>query len=239
MYLPLIALITLAVVGAMQALRWLETEPMRRTEAGPAKAGHDVARKGAGRYVARGAVAAVCVVLTLLTVGRNREYSTTLGLWQTVVDRWPSGRAFYNLGTALKAAGLQAQAVESYQRAVDQTPEAHYALGFELLSQGKYAEALEHYREFIRLKPEDANVPRAYHQIGRTLLAQGQRDEAIVAFRDVLARWTNDPDALAGIADTLLAQDKLAEAAAASDASGAATVIDPAHAPVTRQVGEA
>ena len=215
MYLPLIALITLAVVGAMQALRWLETEPMRRTEAGPAKAGHDVARKGAGRYVARGAVAAVCVVLTLLTVGRNREYSTTLGLWQTVVDRWPSGRAFYNLGTALKAAGLQAQAVESYQRAVDQTPEAHYALGFELLSQGKYAEALEHYREFIRLKPEDANVPRAYHQIGRTLLAQGQRDEAIVAFRDVLARWTNDPDALAGIADTLLAQDKLAEAAAA------------------------
>ncbi len=193
MYLPLIALITLAVLGAMQALRRLEKEPMRRT-------------------VARGAVAAVCVVLALLTVGRNREYATTLGLWQTVVARWPNARAFYNLGTELKAAGLQAQAVESYQRAVPGSADAHYALGFELQSQGKFDEALEHYREFLRLKPEDINAPRAWHQIGRTLLAQGKRDDAIAAFREVLARKPNDPDALAGIADTLLAQDKLAEA---------------------------
>jgi len=215
MYLPLIALITLAVVGAMQALRRLETESMRRTDAGPAKAGHYVARQGAGQYVARGAVAAVCVVLALLTVGRNREYSTTLGLWQTVVERWPNARAFYNLGTELQAAGLQAQAVESYQKALPGSADAHYALGFELQGQGKYDEALAQYREFLRLKPEDVNAPRAWHQIGRTLLAQGKRDEAMAAFREVLTRKPNDPDALAGIADTLLAQDKLAEAAAA------------------------
>lgn len=196
MYLPLIALITLAVVGAMQALRRLETESMRQN-------------------VARGAVAAVCVVLALLTVGRNREYSTTLGLWQTVVERWPNARAFYNLGTELQAAGLQAQAVESYQKALPGSADAHYALGFELQGQGKYDEALAQYRAFLRLKPEDVNAPRAWHQIGRTLLAQGKRDEAIAAFREVLTRKPNDPDALAGIADTLLAQDKLAEAAAA------------------------
>ncbi len=196
MYLPLIALITLAVVGAMQALRRLETESMRQN-------------------VARGAVAAVCVVLALLTVGRNREYSTTLGLWQTVVERWPNARAFYNLGTELQAAGLQAQAVESYQKALPGSADAHYALGFELQRQGKYDEALAQYRAFLRLKPEDVNAPRAWHQIGRTLLAQGKRDEAIAAFREVLTRKPNDPDALAGIADTLLAQDKLAEAAAA------------------------
>lgn len=196
MYLPLIALLTLAVVGAMQALRQLETESMRKS-------------------VSTGAVAVVCVVLALLTVGRNREYSTTLGLWQTVVARWPNARAFYNLGTELQAAGLQAQAVESYQKALPGSADAHYALGFELQGQGKYDEALAQYREFLRLKPEDVNAPRAWHQIGRTLLAQGKRDEAIAAFQEVLARKANDPDALAGIADTLLAQDKLTEALAA------------------------
>jgi len=206
MYLPLIALITLAVLAAMQAIARLETEVMRKTDPGPAKAGH---------YVARGATAAVCVVLALFTVARNREYGSTLGLWQTVVDRWPNARAFYNLGTELKAAGLQAQAVESYQRALPDSVDARYALGFELQSQGKLDEALEHYREFLRLKPEDINAPRAWHQIGRVLLAQGKRDEAIAAFREVLARKANDPDALAGIADTLLAQDKLADAVTA------------------------
>ncbi len=206
MYLPLIALITLAVFGAVQALRRLETEAVRKTDPGPAKAGH---------YVTRGAVAAVCVVLALFTVARNREYANTLGLWQTVVDRWPNARAFYNLGTALQAAGLQPQAVESFQRALPGSADAHYALGFELQAQGKLDEALEHYREFLRLKPEDINAPRAWHQIGRVLLAQGKRDEAIAAFREVLARKANDPDALAGIADTLLAQDKLADAVTA------------------------
>lgn len=199
MYLPLIAVITLAVLAALQALRRLETEPMRRN-------------------VSRGAVVAVCVALALLTVGRNREYATTLGLWQTVVERWPSARAFYNLGTELKAAGLQAQAVESYQKALPGSADAHYALGFELQAQGKLDEALEHYREFLRLKPEDINAPRAWHQIGRALLTQGKRDEAIAAFREVLARKANDPDALAGVADTLLAQDKLAEAVGAYQA---------------------
>ncbi len=196
MYLPLIALITLAVVSARQALRQLETESMRKR-------------------VATGAVAAVCVVLAVLTVERNREYSTTLGLWQTVVARWPGGRAFYNLGTELQAAGLQAQAVESFQKALPGSADAHYALGFELQTQGKYDEALTHYREFLRLKPDDINAPRAWHQIGRTLLAQGKHDEAIAAFREVLARKANNPDALAGIADSLLAQDKLADAVTA------------------------
>ena len=140
------------------------------------------------RTVARGAVAALCVVLALLTVQRNREYTSTLALWQTVVDRWPHPRAFYNLGVELQAAELQAQAVESYRKAIPGSADAEYALGFELQAQGKYDEALQHYREFLRLKPEDVNAPRAWHQIGRTLLAQGKRDEAIAAFREVLAR---------------------------------------------------
>lgn len=196
MYLPLMALITMAVLIALRALERLETESMRKS-------------------ITKTAVAAVCVALALLTVERNREYATGPGLWQTVVDRWPTSRAFYNLGVELQAAGQQAQAAESYQRALPGSADAHYALGFELQAQEKYDEALQHYREFVRLKPEDVNVPRAWHQIGRTLLAQGKRDEALAAFREVLARRASDPDALAGVADTLLAQDKLTDAVAA------------------------
>ncbi len=218
MYLPLMALITLAVVAVMLALRRLETEPMRKTASRPAEAGHYAAGPQAGHYVARGTVAVVCVVLALLTVGRNREYSTTLGLWQTVVERWPNARAFYNLGVELQAAGLQAQAVESFQKALPGSADAHYALGFELQAQGKFDEALVQYREFLRLKPDDINAPRAWHQIGRTLLVQQKHDEAMQAFREVLSRKANDPDALAGIADTLLAQDKLTEAVGAYQA---------------------
>lgn len=199
MYVPLIGLLALAVLAAFRGLARLENQQMRTT-------------------LARGSLAAIGVVLALLTVGRNREFATPVTIWQTVVERWPNGRGFYNLGVALAASGQQEPAVRAYERALPGSADAQYALGFQLQQEGKYDEALQHYREFIRLRPEDANVPRAYHQIGRTLLAQGKRDDALEAFREVLARKPADPDALAGIADTLLAQEKLSEAVAAYQA---------------------
>ena len=96
MYLPLIPLITIAVFG-IRALAGVVT-PRRQ------------------RLTMTVAVIAATGVLAARTIQRNREYTTPLGLWQTVVDRYPTGRAHYNLGIELKAAGRRAEAIEQYRR---------------------------------------------------------------------------------------------------------------------------
>jgi tetratricopeptide (TPR) repeat protein len=195
MFLPLAALLVLGCVGAARLL----------------------ARAAAARQprVGLAAAAAVAVLFVALTAQRNTEYATAISIWQTVVDRWETGRAHYNLGIELRAAGRRADAIAAFERALADTPDAHYALGFERQNDQRFDEAAEHYRTYIRLRPMDANVVRAYHQLGRTLLAQGRHEEALTAFRDVLARKPGDVDGLAGSADTLLALKRWPEAISA------------------------
>ena len=194
MFLPLAALLLLFVF----AVRWLldRLPAARRAPVAPALA-----------------VLAV-VTLGAATLQRNTEYASPLGLWQTVIDRWPTGRAYYNLGLELNDLGRRSEAIAAYERALDGEPDAHYALGFERQADGRYDEAVAHYREYIRLEPDDANVLRAYHQLGRTLMSQGKYDEALVAFHEVLVRRPGDLDATGGTAATLLEQGKFAEAVA-------------------------
>ena len=192
MFLPLAVLVTLTVLAAWQL-------GIRRVS----------------RTASASIVLVIAVVLLGLTVRRNAEYHDAIRIWETVVQRWPQGRAHYNLGIALKAAGRRPEALEEYRRALADAPQAHYALAFELQSDGRYGEAVDEYRTFIRLVPMDAEVPRTYHQIGRALMALGRLDEAASAFREALARLPGHADSLAGLADTLLAQNKLDEAVTA------------------------
>jgi tetratricopeptide (TPR) repeat protein len=195
MYLPLAALVVLAVV-AMSRLLDRVTLP---------------------RYlrVAQGVTAAACVILAALTVLRNHEYATAIGIWQTAVDRYPSGRAHYNLGLELKAAGRRDEALQQYRLAAATSPQAHYALGFEAAADGRHQDAIDEYQTFIRLQPFDIGVPRAYHQVGRSYLALGRPADAAAAFREMLARSPGNIDALSGLGDSLLAADRLPEAVAA------------------------
>ena len=195
MYLPLVGVLMILVLVAVQVL--LRSDTRVRTT------------------LARVAIGAVCLALIALTIARNREFTTTVGVWQTVVDRWPGGRAHHNLGIELVAAGRRSEGIEQYRLALPGSADAHYALAFELQADGRLDEALDHYRTFIRLKPGDVNVPRAYHQIGRALVAQGKREDALAAFRDALARDPRDQGSMAGAADTLAALDRLPEAVTA------------------------
>jgi protein O-mannosyl-transferase len=194
MYLPLVAVLALIVLSVARLLD-------RRLDA-----------RRRSNVTAAG-LAIACVLLAALTVVRNREYHTLLGIWQTVVERRPTGRAHYNLGLELRQAGRRDEALREYQLAQTTHPDAHYAIGFELDADGRQAEAIEHYRTFIRLKPDDVTVPRTYHQIGRALIALGRRDEAAAAFRETLARKPGDADAMGGLADTLLGLERWSEAA--------------------------
>lgn len=186
MYLPLIAVLAGIVLAGARLLPSVGKPQTRRT-------------------VAMGAVGAACVVLAVLTIVRNAEYATGLSIWQTVVERNPTGRARYYLGLELKAAGRKEDAIAQYRLALDSSPDAHYAMAFEFAAEGRHQDAVEYYRNFIRLKPIDGNIPRAYHNLGRSLMALGRHEEAVAAFRDVLARKPADKDATAGLADSLFA----------------------------------
>ena len=187
MYLPLVAVLAVLVLGAWRVLR----TRMPAVAASPTP---------------KVAVALLCTVLAGLTLARNREYNDPLGLWASVVERWPNGRAHYNYGIVLKAAGRRAEAIAQYELAVKTTPDAEYALGFEQQADGKYLEALNHYQAFVAAKPLDVNVPRAYHQMGRALLSLGRQNQAVMAFREALSRNRTDVDSLGGLGDTLMAQ---------------------------------
>ena len=195
MYLPLVAVVSLLVLVATGVLRRIPAPAMRRA-------------------VTVATAATVCALLIGLTVFRNSEYDSGLRIWQTAVDRYPSGRARYNLGLELKAVGRRADAVHEYELAVATHPEAHYALGFELDADGRHDLAVEHYRQLIQAKPLDANVPRTYIQIGRAMFAMGRHEEAVTAYRDALARKQGDTDALGGLGDTFFALERWTDALA-------------------------
>ena len=193
MFLPLASVVVLLLLG----VRWAWTK---------------WAHRQAGLAWIAGALAAVVLVLGGLTVARNAEYQSSIGIWETVLARRPHPRAHYNLGIALKDAGRTAEAVEQYQIAVTGEPAAYYALGFEAGSAGHFDEAVAHLREFIRLKPDDFRAPLAYYLLGRSLVGQGKHAEAEQAFREILRMLPRDADARLGLADALLAQQRPDEA---------------------------
>ena len=205
MYLPLAAVVVLAVVAA--CFVWVRT----RSTFGDGK--------GLVAFASRpAAVVAALTILTAALMGLtfrcNAEYRTERSIWQTVLDRRPQGRAHYSVAMALKNDGRRDEALEHLRQALADEPEADYAIGFELDSEKRYEEAIGHYREFIKRKPMDISVPRAYHQIGRASIALGKPDQAVAAFREMLRMWPWEADAHGGLADALLQQEKYDEAIA-------------------------
>jgi tetratricopeptide (TPR) repeat protein len=196
MYLPLAAVLSVLIVAAGRLLQTIGETRMRR-------------------IIAVSAASAVCAVFVAMTLVRNSEYATGLSIWQTVVDRRPTGRAHYYLGRELSAVGRRDDAIAQYRLGLGSSPDAHYAMGFEFAAEGRHQDAVEYYRNFIRLKPLDGNVPRAYHNLGRSLMALGRYQAAAAAFRETLARSASDRDATAGLADALFAMQRWAEAATA------------------------
>jgi protein O-mannosyl-transferase len=194
MYLPLAAVVVLVVVGA-------------RSLGGSSWSSFFMTSR------ARTAATTVVIgVLVALTLQRNAEYYDEVGLWQTVLDRRPHGRAHYNLGVVLAEQGRRAEAIAQYAQAVADDPAAHYALGFELDGDGKTREAIEHLRAYVRALPDDINSIRAYILLGRALARDGQTEDAMLAYREALRRQPLNADARGGLADALLARERFDEA---------------------------
>jgi len=161
MYLPLAAVVTMVVVGAFAF-------------------GKRLWNKQQGVVLGCVAGGFVAVLLTFLTIQRNRDYNSALTIWQDAVVKRPDNpRAHNNLGTAFLEDGKVTEAIGHYERALRIRPgyaEAHNNLGTALLQAGKVPEAIGQYEQALRIKPDYAE---AHNNLGNVLFQAGSVAEAI------------------------------------------------------------
>ncbi|MCX6954490.1 MAG: tetratricopeptide repeat protein [Verrucomicrobia bacterium] len=167
MYLPLAALVVLAVV-----------------------AGHAVLQRSAV-WLALG-MSVACVIAT---VRRNEDYRSELSLWRdTVAKRPQNARAHYTLGAVLAAAGGDEAAIAEYEAALTLKPrsaEAHNNLGNVLTRLGRHAEAAEHYASALQTAPS----ADTHSNLGNLLLRLGRPAEARAHYEAALALRPDSADA--------------------------------------------
>jgi tetratricopeptide (TPR) repeat protein len=220
MYLPLAAVIALAVV-ALHAL------------------------PGRSRTLLVGLVA---FSFAMLTVRRNADYRTDYSLWENTIAWCPTNpRAYTSLGNAYARDGLWLKAIPLYEHAVHMQPDfalAHNNLGAALSRAGRTAEALAQYEEADRLMTGDPdiefNVGCAYLQanrlpaaithlaaalrsrpgfaaaennLGEALARVGRPEEAFAHFGTAVRLQPNNVEALLNWGNALVQANRLPDAA--------------------------
>ena len=198
MYLPLLALIMLALAGIHAVLkRW----PDVRTRT----------------IVSAIALAGVAGALAAATVVRNREYASPLSLVQTVVDRRPSGIAYHMLGEQLMLDGHDAEAVAPLSEAVARgNSRAGYPLGVALFNERKLSEAVQRLDAFVRtselpyrlvpgwLEPTRTEVVSARVLMAKAFASEGEWNQAAEQAELVLKMMPSHPEAPRILASSLI-----------------------------------
>jgi tetratricopeptide (TPR) repeat protein len=186
MYLPLVAVVALAVLG------------------GFALAGRRSLIVCAG----------LAVGLGWATVRRNDDYRSELALWSDTVAKRPENvRAHYTLGTVLFALGRADEAIGEYETALRLKPdsaEAHNDLGNALTRLGRAGEAVPHYEAALRLAPQSAD---AHNNLGNALRRLGRLDEARMHYEAALRARPNSADAHNNLGNLLAQRGEFAAAA--------------------------
>lgn len=192
LYLPLAAVVLVAVVAADRLLR----------------------KTGSLRGLLTWAVALPsALALGGATVLRNQDYRSPVTLWQTVVDRAPRNvRGFTNLAAAQAESGLAEQAIATLQEAIEVDPgstEAHQKLGFLFQLRGDHERARAHFRRAIELDSGDA---AAHCGLADTLTRLAQPSEALAQYQEALRLDPELQDAHTNLAALLSAQGNPGEA---------------------------
>ncbi len=196
MYLPLAAVVVAVVVG----LAWW------------------LARRGEARRAGRITLAVGCLVavgLGGLTVRRNGDYHTLLGLYRDTVAKRPDNAfARYNLGKALAESGAPGEAVGHYEAALRLEPgwpHLHNNLGSALLDLGRTAEAAAALQRAVQIKPD---YVLAHYNLGLALIQLGQKDGAREAWATAVRFRPDYTEARENLGAVLLDLGRTKEAAA-------------------------
>jgi tetratricopeptide (TPR) repeat protein len=202
MYLPLMAIVVIAVAAASNLWSWGQQVLQLRV----------LQQTGTGRFAGTATLAMIAVPLGAATLTRNREYASGLIMAQTVVARRPSSVAHYEMGSELVALGRRDEGVAEFRQAVATFPLAGYHLGQALFAEGKLDEATAELQTFIREDPQLVEVIRAHLLIGGAYAMQQRWPEAIEQCRTVLAMTPANIDAQFLLADALSGEDKFDDA---------------------------
>lgn len=192
MYLPLMAIVALAVVGGYQLVRRIG---MRYSPA------------------ALAIVALLAVVETLATRWRNEDYKDVLAMWLDVAARRPNNsRAFTNIGAEYLERRDYATAKQCFLRALEVNPRDFIAmnnLGNQAMRDGDDAQAESYFTSALRTKPDYAS---AYANLALLQLKQNRLAEAETNVREAVRLQPKRVDHLAKLAKVLAARGKLEEA---------------------------
>jgi tetratricopeptide (TPR) repeat protein len=229
MYLPLLAVITLAVLAVSAA--WAVVARIHHRRVGrvlldsPEKPGpQDPAYLPRGvEVVAAIVLLAVAAGLAAATIRRNREYASPLTIAQTVVERRPNSVTHHMLAEQLSIAGRHDEAVTHLREAVrGGNSRAGYQLGIELFNTGKLQDAIDQFDAFVRtsgkgltprwLEPTAAEVAAARFVMARALAAQGRWPQAAEQAQAVLAVAPNHAEARFLLANAMFQQQRYEEA---------------------------
>jgi Flp pilus assembly protein TadD len=193
MYLPLAAIAVLAAAGIYGLAA--RTQPRIR------------------QPLAAVMIAVVVVWLATGTVRRNRDYASSIVVLRTSVDRWPHGRARFNLAHVLRAEGRMDEAMVQLRAAVADNPQAQYVLASDLYDRGAFDQAIRELRTFISRKGAlPADVVAARNIIGLALAQQGKMDLAIAELQTALAGDPDSPDLHGNLAFLFLQQGQFERA---------------------------
>jgi len=202
MYLPLAALVALAVVASV----WLGDRVRVRWDQG-------VLNDRVMPITAGLLLATVSAALGSATVVRNQEYASPVVMARTIVERHPTPTAHLSLGRALLDAGDHKEGLRHVRQAVPGVAQARFTLGLELLREGRINEGIAELRAFVQdQRPYLADVIVARIALGEALLQQDRSAAAADEFRIVLKTLPGNSVAAHYLADALFALDQWDEA---------------------------
>jgi tetratricopeptide (TPR) repeat protein len=188
MYLPLAAVVTLAVLA------------MRATLG------------GRPRFLA--SVGLLALALGTFTFLRVRVYAGPAAFWSDVVLKVPGNAgAWNNLGAILAEHGDQAGAIANYRRALAVAPafaSAHFNLGNSLVATGHPGEAAGHYEQALRFQPLDPSIHVRY---GNALALERRGYAAAAEYREALRLDPGRADAWFDLGAAMVQVGNLPEAA--------------------------
>ncbi len=205
MYLPLAALVALAVGGVYVVL---ERRLVRRWSASRAA---PVDRRP--MFIVGAAGLLLALIYGALDAKRVAMFNDPLLIWQDALVHQPgSAISQFSVGITLTSLGRPQEAIPHFEEAVQLRPNdggTHNNYGFALMLVGRAPEALPHIEKAIRLKPDSA---AAQNNMGLVLSSLGRPGEALPHFQRALELEPQYADAAVNLG-TLLGRAGQAQAA--------------------------
>jgi Tfp pilus assembly protein PilF len=158
---------------------------------------------------------AAAVGLGWLTARRNVDYRSELTLWRSTVAAYPDNpRAHSNLGLALFESGQLSEAIAQYDAALRLAPdsaEIHNNLGNVLFLTGQPEAAMAEFGEALRLDPGFA---KAHYNRGTLLVQLGRLPDAVTEYEAALRSNPDYADAHNNLGNVMFQLGLLPEAIA-------------------------